>query len=181
MCLIVATIGGTAQDVPEVGQGEPQEEDELEGEVEREPVDNVHQVLKDRQEGKDNPVLRHTIVRAKLSSGQKQPQHNKTSTYGEPLGVVRLGSRKESVERVVAREDKAGHVGQQLAAEVEDDGQEVQHGEAADDVRLGHVGRLLEVVEHGVLGQLAQVISIGAMGREESQRAALGFQVCGTR
>lgn len=49
-----------ALDIPEHGQGQPQEEDELEGEVEGEPVDDVHQALNDPVASQYGPHRRHT-------------------------------------------------------------------------------------------------------------------------
>lgn len=43
--------------LPEHGQREPQEENELENKVEGEPVYNVDEALSDGEESKDNPVL----------------------------------------------------------------------------------------------------------------------------
>lgn len=58
------------------------------------------------------------------------------------------------MQRVVARDDEAGDVGQELAAEVEDDEEEVQGDKTNDGVDLGDRGLLLEVVESRVLGEL---------------------------
>lgn len=43
--------------LPEGGQTQPQKKDKLEGEVEGEPVDDVHQRLNDGEEGENDPVL----------------------------------------------------------------------------------------------------------------------------
>lgn len=110
-------------------QGQPQEEDELEDEVEGEPVDDVDEALQDGKESKDNPVR-------------------------QPLGVVSSARSEQGVQRVVAGNDKASKVGEQLAAEVEDDEEEVESGEADDGVGLGNTGLLLKVVQGGVLGEL---------------------------
>lgn len=70
------------------------------------------------------------------------------------MGVVHLGCGEQSLQRVVARDDEAGDVGQELAAEVEDDEEEVQGDKTNDGVDLGDRGLLLEVVESRVLGEL---------------------------
>lgn len=113
----------------EGGQTQPQKEDKLEGEVKGEPVDNVHQRLDDGEEGKNDPV-------------------------SEPLGIIDLVSGEQGLQRVVARDDKARNVGQELATQVEDDEKEVQGDETNDSVDLGNGGLLLKVVESRVLGKL---------------------------
>lgn len=70
------------------------------------------------------------------------------------MGVVHLGCGEQSLQRVVARDDEAGDVGQELAAEVEDDEEKVQGDKTNDGVDLGDRGLLLEVVESRVLGEL---------------------------
>lgn len=70
------------------------------------------------------------------------------------MSVVHLGCGEQSLQRVVARDDEAGNVGQELAAEVEDDEEEVQGDKTNDGVDLGDRGLLLEVVESRVLGEL---------------------------
>jgi hypothetical protein len=70
------------------------------------------------------------------------------------LRVIVLGRCEQGLQREVARDDKAGEVGQELTAEVEDDEEQVQSTEAQGGVRLGDSSALLEVVKHGVLGQL---------------------------
>lgn len=81
------------------------------------------------------------------------------ATYGQPLGVVRLAGGEEGIERVVSRDGKAGQVGQELTAEVEDDEEEVQGNDANDGVCLGDVGLLLEVLQGRILGQLRRCVS----------------------
>lgn len=70
------------------------------------------------------------------------------------MGIVHLGDGEQSLQRVVARDDEAGDVGQELATEVEDDEEEVQGDKTNDGVDLGDRGLLLEVVESRVLGEL---------------------------
>jgi hypothetical protein len=113
----------------EGGKGQPQEENKLESVVEGEPVDNADEALNDSEERKDNPV-------------------------GKPLSVVRLVGTEESGKGEVSREDEARNVGQELAAEVEDDQKEVERAQAEHAIGLGDRGLLLEVVEHRVLGEL---------------------------
>lgn len=76
------------------------------------------------------------------------------NTYSQPLSIIRSIMREEGVERVVARDDEASKVGEQLAAQVEDDEEEVQRSETDSAVGLRYAGLLLDVVEGGVFGQL---------------------------
>ena len=58
------------------------------------------------------------------------------------------------MERVVGRECEASCVHEKLAADVEEDEEEVERAETEDDIDLGYGGLLLEVLERWVLGQL---------------------------
>lgn len=66
------------------------------------------------------------------------------------------------MERVVARDDEASKVGEELATEIEDDEEEVESGDSNDDIRLRDTSLLLEVVQRRVLGELQ---SLGDSGR----------------
>jgi hypothetical protein len=70
------------------------------------------------------------------------------------LRIVSLIGREKSLHRVVARDEEAGEVGQELTAKVKDDHEEVEDNKADDSVGLGDRRLALEVVEGGVLGQL---------------------------
>jgi len=113
----------------ESGQSEPKQENELKGEVEGEPIDNVDKALSNGEEGKDDPV-------------------------GQPLGVILLACSEQSVQGIVSRNDEASDVGEKLAAEVENNEEKVEGSDSDDGVRLGNIGRLLDVIKGGVLGQL---------------------------
>lgn len=81
--------------------------------------------------------------------------------YGQPLSVVRRAGGEESVQGVVARDGETGNVGQELAAEVEDDEEEVESDHADNSVGLGHRGAALEVDERGILAELrCRVLSV---------------------
>ena len=80
-------------------------------------------------------------------------------TYSQPLGVVILGVSEEGSERVVAGDNEASEVGEELATEVEDDEEEVKGNDTNDGIGLGDTGLLLEVVQGGVLGELGDVVS----------------------
>jgi hypothetical protein len=107
----------------------PQEENKLEGIVEREPVDNADKALDHGEEREDDPV-------------------------SQPLGIIHLRGSEEGAERVVGRNGKPGNVREELTAEIEDDKEEVERNETDDGVGLGDRSRLLEVVQSGVLGKL---------------------------
>lgn len=113
----------------EDGERQPEEEDELEDVVEGEPVDDLDQALNDSEESKNNPVR-------------------------QPLGIILLVVSEECLERVVTGDNKTGKVGQELAAEVEDDEEEVEGTESNNSICLGDTGLLLGVVEERVLGEL---------------------------
>lgn len=91
-------------------------------------------------------------------------------THSQPLRVIRLAGREEGVKRVVAREDEAGQVGEELASEVEDDKEEVEGDEADEGVGLGDARRLLEVVQGGVLGQLPGVDEVSLLAARPGPR-----------
>jgi len=110
-------------------EGHPEDEDELEGVVEWEPVDGADSAFKDCQEGINDPV-------------------------SEPLSIVDLASTEKCIERVVAGDDEASNVDKELASDVKENEEEVEAGETEYSVDFGDGGRLLKVVEGGVFGQL---------------------------
>jgi len=78
-------------------------------------------------------------------------------TYGEPLAVIRLAAAEQCLERVVRRDREAGCVDQELAGDVEEDKEEVERGEAEDDVDFRDAG----LVEGSVLLVVKRGMSIG--------------------
>jgi len=70
------------------------------------------------------------------------------------LSIVHLARTEQRIQRVVARDDEAGNVDEEGAANVKEDQEEVQGRETQDDVDLGDRGLLLEIVEGGVFRQL---------------------------
>jgi len=109
-----------------LGKSKPEGEDKLEGVVEREPVNNRDQALKDSQKSEHNPV-------------------------SEPLGIIGLAGRENSFERVVSGDDETSKVGKDLSSEVEENEEEVEADNTKDGVDLGHGCLLLKVVEDLVL------------------------------
>jgi hypothetical protein len=61
---------------------------------------------------------------------------------------------KQRAQRVIARNDEARKVCEELATNVENDEEEVESGEADDGICLGDAQLLLEVVQGGVFGEL---------------------------
>lgn len=74
--------------------------------------------------------------------------------HSQPLGVILLRVGKQGAQRVVARNDEARKVCEELAANVENDEEEVESSEADDGIGLGNAQLLLEVVQGGVFGEL---------------------------
>jgi len=70
------------------------------------------------------------------------------------VGVIGLARGEESLERVVAGNEEASKVDEELASNVEENEEEVEGTETEDDVDLGDGALLLKVVESRVLGQL---------------------------
>lgn len=95
----------------------------------------------------------------------RQQLRGKVATHCQPLGIVLLAGGEQGVEGVVAGNDEAGEVGQELTTQVEDDKEEVEGSNADDGVGLGNVGRLLDVVQGGVLGQLSQTSGLAKVSR----------------
>jgi hypothetical protein len=70
------------------------------------------------------------------------------------VGVIGLALGEQSLERVVAGNEEASKVDEELASNVEEDEEEVEGTETEDDVDLGDGALLLQVVEGRVFGQL---------------------------
>lgn len=128
----------------EGGESQPQEEDKLEDKVEREPVDDTDEALDDGEEGENDPV-------------------------SQPLSIVSCGVSKEGGKRVVAGDDEASEVGEELATEVKDDEEEVEGGDTNGGIGLGNASLLLQVGDGRVLGELsvenAEVVLRSFLGR----------------
>ena len=70
------------------------------------------------------------------------------------LSVINLAGAEQGVLRVVAGDDEASKVDEELASNVEENEEEVQGTEAEDHVNLGDIGLLLKLLQLRVLGQL---------------------------
>lgn len=107
-----------------------------------------------REEREDNPVLDmcQSALSIQGSNWQRVP-------YGEPLSIIiRVGS-EESGHGVVAGDHEAGHVGQELAPEVEEDEEHVERDGADHGVSLGNAGGPLQIDDGRVLGKLSMAVS----------------------
>jgi hypothetical protein len=80
------------------------------------------------------------------------------NAYREPLGVISLAHGEDGLHRPVGGQHKASGVHEELAGNVEEDEEEVEGGEAEDDIDLGDGGLLLELLELRVLGQLPGLV-----------------------
>ncbi len=70
------------------------------------------------------------------------------------MGVVDLAGGEEGFHGVVARDDEAGEVDEELASDVEEDEEEVETDKAEESVDLGDTGLPLKIVERRILGKL---------------------------
>ena len=138
------------QNSPSRWKSHPEDEDELEGVIEWEPVDSIDSGLDDGEEGIGHPVLPHEFYQ--LSNWPKIKQSLFFQAYRQPLSVIRLGGAKQRFQAVIGRDDEACSVDEELASDVEEDEEKVESAEAENDVDLGHACLLLEIVESGVLG-----------------------------
>jgi len=75
------------------------------------------------------------------------------------LSVVSLVHAEQSLEGVVARNDKASDIGKELTADVEEDKSEVDTDQAEKSVDFRNLGLLLQIVQGGILGKL--LINLG--------------------
>ena len=76
------------------------------------------------------------------------------STYRQPLCVINLVCTEQCLKGVISRQYEAGEVDKEFSSNVEEDEEEVEANKAEEDVNLGNIGLLLEVVEHGILAKL---------------------------
>jgi hypothetical protein len=79
--------------------------------------------------------------------------------YGQPLGVINLARAEQGIQGVVAGDDEASEIDEELSSNVEEDQEEVETGQGEENVDLGHTGLLLEIVEHFIFGQLGKTTS----------------------
>lgn len=129
---------GAEDDLGTVGlwKSHPENKDELEGVIERKPVNGTDCTLKNGQKSIDHPVR-------------------------QPLGIIGSSRGKQSMKRVVCWDDKADGVDEEFGSDVEKDQKEVQSTKAKHNVDLLDTGLLLEFVEIAILAQL--LIELGDM------------------
>jgi hypothetical protein len=73
--------------LPEGGECQPQEEDELEDKVEGEPVDNADEALNDGEESEDDPVLKYV---SESDSNHKRVQIVRTVSHWVSSAVLEV-------------------------------------------------------------------------------------------
>jgi len=132
----------------------PENKDELECVVKGEPVHRADGTLEDGQERKDHPIR-------------------------EPLCIIGLARAEQSLQRIITRDHEAGEVHEQLAADVEEDKEEIRGYQPKDSIALWDRGLFLQVVQERILGEL--LIKVGNMplgfvleGRHGEQRVVGG-------
>jgi len=112
-----------------LGKCHPENENELEGIVEGEPVNGTDCALEDVQEGINNPV-------------------------SQPLGIIDAAAGEQRIQGVVGRNDESNGVHEELGSDIEEDEEEVQCTESEDNIDLGHVGVGFKIIEDLVLSKL---------------------------
>jgi len=121
---------GVKQDLGAIchGKSHPENEDEFEDVVEREPVDSIDCTLNDCEESIHDPV-------------------------GEPLGIVHLARAEKCIQRVVSWDDEACEIHKELSTNIEENQEEVETDKAEEDIDLWNICLLLEIVEGRILGE----------------------------
>lgn len=118
----------------ESGELEPKDEDGLEGKV---PWD----VVEDDAEG----------------HGFQEVEETENDPVGEPLNIILVTCGFKSFEREERREGPTDKVGDWCGKGVDAVEESEQCDSTENKVRLGHLGALLDVVQHGIFGQLGGV------------------------
>jgi len=81
------------------------------------------------------------------------------------LGIVGFAGAEECLEGIVSGNDETGKVDKEIAANVEEDEEEVEADKTKEGVDLGDAGLLLEVVEGRILGELEWTVSVYCIGQ----------------
>lgn len=105
----------------ELGKRHPENKDELEDVVEREPVRGVDSALNNGQEGKNHPV-------------------------SQPLSIISSTRSKQCLKRVITGDQESRKIHQEFSSDIEEDEEKVYSNQAEDGVDLGHGGLAFEVV-----------------------------------
>lgn len=93
-------------------------------------------------------------IPSQLRSRDREKIEEDGFVYSQPLGIVILIGSKQGMQRVVARDNESGNVGQKLTTEVQDDEEEVERADADDGVCLGDTSLLFKPIQSWILGQL---------------------------
>ena len=70
------------------------------------------------------------------------------------MSIICLAGTEQGVQRIVAGNDKARKVHEELASNVEEDEEEVEGQEAEENVDFGNAGLLFEVLGRRILAKL---------------------------
>lgn len=113
-----------------------------------------------REKGEDDPVLR--------TSQLKLRQNKTTKTHCQPLGVVNLAGTEQGLKGVIARDDEASQIGQELTTEVEDDKEEIQGTGSENCIDLRNRSLLLDVVKGRIFGELGNFAKLVSRSRRNT-------------
>ena len=75
------------------------------------------------------------------------------------LSIVGFAGGKQSLKRVVARDNEAGNIDEEGTAKIEDDEEQVDGAKAEDSIDFGNRGLPLKVGEAWIFGQLRRILS----------------------
>ena len=70
------------------------------------------------------------------------------------LSIINLARREQGIQRVIAGDQKAGKVNEELASNVEEDQEEVNADKAEENIDLRDRGLFLQIVKSRILGKL---------------------------
>lgn len=68
------------------------------------------------------------------------------------LSIIDLASGKQSIKRVIPRDQEPGKVDEEFSSDIEEDQEKINSDKAEKGIDLGDRGLLLQVVESGILG-----------------------------
>ena len=75
------------------------------------------------------------------------------------LGIIHFARSEQCIQRVIARNQKAGKVDQKSAGDVEENQKEIDSDKSEKSINLGYGSLLFKVVENRIFGELGAKIS----------------------